>query len=157
MNLIFAATLATAQPAEAPDLDWLAGYWLSCDDGREVSETWSDRRGNSMIGGSATVGRSGNSSFELTRIDFSRGPGQVYFIAQPSGQPSAEFRLVRSSPSEAVFENPEHDFPQRVIYRRQGDGLTGRVEGTSEGREQSMEWHYRAAPLNSRCPAGQRG
>lgn len=153
MNLLLAAALAGAQPAEPPDLSWMAGYWLSCDDGREVSETWSDRRGNVMLGTSLTVGRNGNSSHEQAQIAFTPEAG-VRFIAQPSGQPSAEFRLVRSGLGEAVFENPEHDFPQRVIYRREGDRLTGRIEGTAGGREQAVEWHYRAASLNERCAGG---
>jgi hypothetical protein len=78
------------------------------------------------------------------------GPDDLSFLAQPRGAEGATaFRLVRSAPGEAVFENPAHDFPQRIIYRRTGDRLTGRIEG-ADG--QGMEWHYRAAPLNTRCP-----
>jgi hypothetical protein len=53
----------TAAPAVEPDLDW-----LSCADGVEVSETWSDRRGGGMLGGSVTYG---NDAFgwEQTRIE----------------------------------------------------------------------------------------
>ena len=149
---LMAAALAAAQPGATataqPDLDWLSGYWLSCADGVEVSETWSNRRGGIMLGSSIT---SGDDSFgwEQTRIEASADG--LSFHAQPRGQPPASFRLVRSGPAEAVFENPEHDFPQRVIYRRDGDRLTGRIEGVAGGREQAMEWHYRAAPLNTRC------
>lgn len=148
--LIIAATLAAAQPAEAaqPDLDWLAGYWLSCEDGVEVAETWSQRRGGIMLGSSITTGDDAF-SWELMRIE--AGPEGLVFHAQPMGQAGAAFPLVRGGANEAVFENPEHDFPQRVIYRRDGDRLTGRIEGRSEGREQALEWHYRAAPFNARC------
>ena len=144
------------QPAEAPaDLGWMSGYWLSCENGGEVSETWSQRRGTAMLGTNLTVEANGNSSFEQMRIDTASGgqPG-ISFFAQPRGaaQPT-EFRMVRSAASEAVFENPAHDFPHRVIYRREGEVLIGRIEGRSGGREQSMEWRFRAAPFNSRCPA----
>ena len=153
MTMIALATALAAvlspPPAEQPDLDWLAGYWLSCEEGVEVSETWSNRRGSVMLGTSIT---SGDDAFgwEQTRIE--AFPEGLSFHAQPRGQAPATFRLVRSGPAEAVFENPEHDFPQRVIYRRDGDRLTGRIEGTAGGRDQAMEWHYRAAPLNARCP-----
>jgi uncharacterized protein DUF6265 len=149
--LTMAAALAAAQPAAAPaqpDLDWLAGYWLSCDDGVEVSETWSQRRGGIMLGSSITVGDD-SFSWEQARIE-AEADGLV-FHASPRGQPAAAFRLVRAGPGEAVFENPDHDFPQRVIYRRDGDRLTGRIEGTSGGSEQALEWQYRAAPFNARC------
>ena len=141
MSLLLAAAIAAAQPAQAPDLNWLAGYWLSCDDGREVSETWSDRRGDVMLGGTLTVGRNGRSGFEQARIAFSSG-GQVTFIAQPSGRSTAEFRLVRGGPAEAVFENPAHDFPQRILYRRTADGVTARVEGTRNGQTRGIDFVY---------------
>jgi Domain of unknown function (DUF6265) len=149
--LTIAAALAAGQPAgepAQPDLDWLAGYWLSCEDGVEVAETWSQRRGGIMLGGSITVGDDAF-SWEQARIE-AEADGLV-FHAQPRGQPAAAFRLVRSGPGEAVFENPDHDFPQRVIYRRDGDRLTGRIEGTSGGTGHAIEWHYRTAPLNARC------
>ena len=44
-----------------------------------------------------------------------------------------------------------HDYPQRVIYRRDGDTLIGRIEGASKGKARTAEWRYRAAPLNARC------
>ena len=144
------AALAAQAPAGAqPDLDWLAGYWLSCADRVEVSETWSDRRGGIMLGTSITWG---DDAFGWEQARIEAGPEGLSFHAQPGGQPATAFRLVRGGPGEAVFENPEHDFPQRVIYRRDGDRLTGRIEGTAGGREHAMEWHYRAAPLNARCP-----
>jgi len=149
MTLAALAAVQTAATARAePDLDWLAGYWLSCEGGVEVSETWSNRRGGIMLGTSIT---SGEDSFgwEQTRIE--AGADGLSFHALPRGQPPAAFRLVRSGPGEAVFENPDHDFPQRVIYRRDGERLTGRIEGRVQGREEAMEWHYRAAPLNARC------
>ena len=150
MNLLLAALAAfQAAPAAAePDLDWLAGYWLSCEDGVEVSETWSNRRGGIMLGSSITIGDDAF-GWEQARIEASEDG--LTFHAQPRSQPAAAFRLIRSGPREAVFENPAHDFPQRVIYRRDGDRLTGRIEGVTGGRDQAIEWHYRAAPLNARC------
>jgi hypothetical protein len=151
MNLLmWAAALQASQtpPAPEPDLDWLAGYWLSCEDGVEVSETWSRRRGGIMLGSSITLSDDAF-SWEQTRIEASSEG--LSFHALPRGQAHASFRLVRSGPGEAIFENPEHDFPQRVIYRRQGERLTGRIEGVANGQAQGIEWHYRAAPLNASC------
>jgi hypothetical protein len=131
-----------------PNLDWLAGYWLSCESGREVAETWSAGRGGVMMGYTITTGPN-SSSWEQMRIEAGAG-GELSFVAQPRGADrGAAFRLVRSGPREAVFENMAHDFPQRVIYRREGSRLTGRIEGAGGA---SMEWRYRSAPLNRRCP-----
>jgi hypothetical protein len=39
-----------------------------------------------------------------------------------------------------VFENPTHDFPQRVIYRREGDSLLGRIEGMTNGQQKAVDF-----------------
>jgi len=153
MTVAMAALALAAQPAGGaqPDLDWLAGYWLSCEDGRDVSETWSTRRGGVILGYGVTTGVQAF-SFEQMRIEAGLpGPEDMSFLAQPRGAETATaFRLVRSGAREAVFENPENDFPQRIIYGREGDRLIGRIEDAA-GRE-AIEWRYNAAPLNSRCP-----
>ena len=42
---------------------------------------------------------------------------------------------------EAVFENPEHDFPQRIICRLGDDGsLNARIEGKRNGKEKEMDF-----------------
>jgi hypothetical protein len=150
IHAILAAWAIQSAPATIDDLSWMAGYWLSCEGGREVSETWSDPRGGLMAGVTVTVGRSGQGSLEFTRI-WPVGE-RLAFLAQPSGVPATVFPLIEATANRAVFENPDHDFPQRIVYAREGDTLTGRIEGTADGQAQSMTWTYRAAPLNSRCP-----
>jgi hypothetical protein len=54
---------------------------------------------------------------------------------------------------QAIFENPQHDFPQRVIYRRDGESLFARIEGQMGGTQRAVEWRYKKASLNTRCPA----
>lgn len=149
LGLIAAAALA-AQPASAPDLSWLAGYWLSCDGGREVSETWTDARGGQAFGLNVTLS-GGRAGWEHMRI----GPdaeGRLAFHAQPMGQPPASFPLAESGEERLVFEDPAHDFPQRVIYSRRGQTLVGRIEGVVDGRDRAAEWTFLPAPLNRRCP-----
>jgi hypothetical protein len=147
---ILAAWAIQSAPATIDDLSWMAGYWLSCEGGREVSETWSDPRGGVMAGVTLTLGRSGRGAVEFTRV--APVGDRLAFLAQPGGVPATAFPLIETTANRAVFENPDHDFPQRVIYSREADTLTGRIEGTADGRPQSMTWTYRAAPLNSRCP-----
>ena len=68
---------------------------------------------------------------------------EMVFIARPSGQEEATFTLTKSGTREVVFANPAHDFPQRVIYRMQGDMLVGSIEGSQNGRERSAEFPMR--------------
>ncbi|WP_296817032.1 DUF6265 family protein [Brevundimonas sp.] len=142
--------LAAAQLAAAPasDLNWVAGYWLSCEDGREVAEYWSDARGGALF--NTTVNLDGD-RVSSERTMFATVNGRLAFVYEPTGA-NVVFPLIALEGQRAVFENPENDFPNRVIYSREGDVLTGRIEGTIDGQPRSMEWVYQAAELNARCP-----
>ena len=94
--------------------------------------------GGVMLGTSRTVsnGRAVAHEFMQIRED----AGRVAFVARPSGQAEASFALITSGPRGAIFENPAHDFPQRVIYRLVGTTLTGRVEGLQTGKPRSADF-----------------
>jgi hypothetical protein len=63
--------------------------------------------------------------------------GDVYYIAKVKSNPyPVPFKLVDSSAQHAVFENPDHDFPKRLEYRRtEQGGLNVRV---SDGGSKSF-------------------
>lgn len=150
-SLLAAALWQASLPATpAPDLSWLAGYWLDCSGGREASETWSDPRAGLIVGHSVTV-RNGRSGFESARIAPLTDGGLAYF-AQPEGAPATPFRLVDSGPQRAVFANPDNDFPHRIIYDRAGEVLTARIEGADDDENRSVQWRFNRAELNARCP-----
>ena len=143
---LFLAAQVAATPAS--DLNWLAGYWLQCDDGREVAESWSDARGGMLFNTTVNLAEDRASS---ERTVIASVEGQLSFVYEPTGARTV-FPLVELTGQRAVFENPENDFPNRVIYSREGDVLTGRIEGSIDGQPRSMEWVYQAAELNARCP-----
>ena len=154
-TLLLAAALAAqgASPGQ-PDLDWMAGYWLQCEDGREVAELWTTRRGGVLMGVSVTTGRQAF-GFEQVRIETTHDGATMQYVARPRGaEAETTFRMSRAGPREAVFDNPAHDYPQRIHYRREGDVLIARTEGA--GGAGAQEWRYRLAALNERCPAAGR-
>ena len=68
--------------------------------------------------------------------------GKLAYVAKPSGQAEATFAIKTISDGEVVFENPAHDFPQRILYRRTPDGVTARVEGTRNGQTRGSDFVY---------------
>ena len=93
-----------------------------------------------MLGISRTVADGKTVEFEFMQIR-QEASGEIRFIAKPSGQPETTFKLIKGSAREVIFENPQHDFPQRVIYRLQSDGsLVGRIEGVSKGKEKAVDF-----------------
>jgi hypothetical protein len=113
-------------------LSWLAGCWEHQESGFRREEQWMAPRGGTMLGMSRTVAGGKTVEHEALRIEM-RDPDLV-FVANPSGQPEAEFRQYELSDSVAAFEAPEHDFPQRIIYRLlDRQRAVASIEGEQDG------------------------
>ena len=119
---------------------WLAGCWEARGATRTIEEQWSAPRGGTMIGTSRTLRGDSTVAYEMVLLR-SDAAGLAY-EAHPGGQPAATFRSTQVSDSLVVFANPGHDFPQRVIYRRRGDSLHARIEGTVNGRSRAADFPY---------------
>ena len=137
-----AAPAQAAAPAvRADELTWMAGCWRQDAPPRQVDEAWMAPGGGLLLGMSRTVAAGRAVAHEFMQIR--ERDGVLSFVAQPSGQAEAAFPLLRSGARELVFENRAHDFPQRVIYRRQGDILVGRIEGVQNGKELAVDYPMR--------------
>lgn len=123
------------------ELEWLAGSWVASTDQGRVEEHWTPPSTNALLGMGRTLVEGRMAAFEYLRIEVR--PDGVYYVAQPNGRPPTSFRLTRWDGTTAVFENPEHDFPKRVLYTLEGpDQVTARVDG-GEGSPQAQTFRYR--------------
>ena len=96
--------------------------------------------GGSLLGMSRTVRQQQTVAFEFMRIAQALD-GRVTFFAQPSGKPAASFPARKLDDAEAVFENLDHDFPQRVIYRFVAPAqLQASIEGLRGGSLRRIEF-----------------
>lgn len=125
------------------DLAWMSGDWQTDPTGRAVSEEhWTRPAGGSMIGTSRTLVGDRTASFEFLRIE-ARGDS-IYYVASPKGRcPATDFKLTRLSGQEVVFENPQHDFPKRIIYRKNSEGGLSAVVDAGEGTK-SEKFDFKA-------------
>ena len=113
-------------PADA--LGWLAGCWELRQGTRIILEMWMPPAGGLMLGASRTMVNGQVREFEQLRLAWQRDT--LVLTALPSGQREASFRATVASDSGFTVENPSHDFPQRISYRKRGaDSLLARIEG----------------------------
>lgn len=129
-----------AQPdSRVEEFDWLAGCWESRSDRGVYHEIWMKPEGGSQLGVSRNIRAGKTVDFEFIRL-VEEG-GVVYYIAKPANQAEVKFKLVRLEDKYAIFENPDHDFPQRIIYQQKEDGsLHARIEGTRNGKERGIDF-----------------
>jgi len=143
--LSIAISAQTAQP-KLSDLAWLAGCWEMNNEKRGllITEMWMKPAGDAMLGVGRTI-RSGKVvDFEFLRI-VQDANGLAYISRPSANKEDTTFRLLRSSPSDVVFENLAHDFPQRILYRRAGEKLNARIEGTKDGKSRGVDFPYTRA------------
>jgi hypothetical protein len=104
--------------------------------------------GGTLLGVNRSVKGSKTVAHEFLQIRESTS-GDLEYVANPSGQSEAIFSTVRLSENEVVFENPEHDFPQRIIYRLSGETLLGRIEGQQEGEPRAVDFPMKRVDCES--------
>jgi len=147
-----AAALAADVPAAAKpasplsNLAWMSGSWTVTQGDRTTEEHWTSPEGGLMLGMNR-VTRGGRAvMFEFLRI-VARGDSIAY-VALPRGRGETAFPLKELGERRVVFENPGHDFPQRILYWQERAGeLCARTEGTVDGRLVSEEWRWRRSGL----------
>lgn len=120
-------------------LAWLEGRWEGTSGDLAMEEHWTSVRGGALLGVHRDVQGGRMVSFEFLRIE-ATADGIVYF-ASPRSKPPVPFRLVESGERRLVFENRQHDFPQRILYWLDASGaMHARIEGPQGGKTVSEEW-----------------
>ena len=144
--LMLATAIAGFLQDPAPsvrDLAWMSGCWESSRPNHHVVEQWSAVEGGTLIGTSRTVANDKTSEYEFLLIR--EGANGLEYVAKPSRQPEAVFTSTKVAANEVVFENPAHDFPKKITYKRSGDALTAAIEGPMNGQARKIEFPYKRA------------
>ena len=131
---------ASVDDVSVAGMSWMTGCWSYIGAEPGSGEQWMTPAGGSILGMSRTVEDGETVAYEFLRIA-EDDEGIPALFALPSGQAATTFALLRHSDNEVAFENPGHDFPQRVIYRlTPGPTLIGRIEGTVNGEARSVDF-----------------
>ena len=138
---IHAAATMVEPPTAIAELAWIAGDWQTPAGGKaRIEEHWTAPAGDTMIGVGRSIAGGKTVEFEYLRIE--QRAEQIYYVASPKGRcPGTDFKLTRLAGQEATFENPEHDFPKRIIYRKNSDGsLTASIDGGAGTKSMSFAY-----------------
>lgn len=129
---------------DVSQLGWMSGCWETHPaPGLTIEEQWMKPAGTVMLGMGRTV-KGGRTVFtEFLRI--APVNGKLTYTARIGTKGITDFPLLRISEGEIVFENPTHDFPQRILYRKTGGGITARIEGKDKGKNRGEDFVYTRA------------
>jgi len=120
----------------AGDLNWLLGCWEATDgSSREVWVRQSDKQ---LIGFSVALEQGQVVFYEALSIGID-DDGNAHYTAHPQGQPATTFSAGIKPGKEIEFVNPQHDFPQKITYRLEGDQLYASISLLDGGNSMSFD------------------
>lgn len=144
--MVSAAAVPAACAAELASLDWLLGSWqrTGMPAGLSGEEHW--RRQQDALEGEGRSYRHGELRFQ-ERLRIVEEAARLYYVADVAGNPApVRFALVEQGAQSVVFENLQHDFPQRIAYQRNGRQLTATVSAGE--RVQVFQFEQAAQPAD---------
>jgi hypothetical protein len=137
------AIAQSASSAKLAELGWLSGCWemKNRERGTLITEMWMKAEGDAMLGVGRTLKAGKLVDFEFLRIV--EDVNGLSYISRPSAnKEDTAFRMIKISTSEIVFQNLTHDFPQRIIYKREGEKLKARIEASQDGKTRGVDFFY---------------
>lgn len=141
-TILVLAPVASAQSGALDELAWLVGEWQRQTRSGTAIERWT-RTGAGLVG--EGVAQRGEQSMQTEALLLVEMVGELYYIAKPRENPyPVAFRLVSRADGAFVFENTDHDFPQRITYRRTAEeSLTVVIEGPGDdGTPQRIAFEF---------------
>ena len=140
------ATLALAllQNLSAQDITinqfkWMEGSWVMKDGKSEFYEHWARQSDHLLTGKSYMLVKGDTVMRELLRIE-KVGRHWVYIAAINKDEPTL-FTLKEAKGNALIFENKEHNYPQRIAYEQKEDGsLMAWIEGKLLGKVRKEEY-----------------
>ena len=124
------------------ELEWLVGTWQRKGRSGILYENWQKVSNNTFEGGSFTISNGDTTFMEFLRL--ARFGDDIFYIPKVAhNKYPVSFKLTKGDKNNLVFENTDHDFPQRIIYRLQEEGrLHARIEGTQNGKESGIDFYF---------------
>jgi hypothetical protein len=126
-------------------LQQLNGIWKMETARGPLYESWRKTKDNEIRGGSYKMNGKDTIRFEDVRL--SKAKEGIYYspvVKNENGNKPTAFRMISSNDHKFVFENKEHDFPQRIIYHLiSKDSLHAWIEGTQNGKNKRTDYYFK--------------
>ncbi len=114
-------------------LAWLQGEWnrTNVKPGRSGIEKWVLVSDSVMQGKGISL--RGNDTAFVEKIQLVKRGGVIYYVADvPGNKAPVLFSITKLSNHEFVCENPEHDFPKIITYKKEGVLMKATISGNGK-------------------------
>ncbi|MBK0369073.1 DUF6265 family protein [Flavobacterium agrisoli] len=122
---------------------WLVGNWESKSEFGTLTESWQKVNDSTFTATSYFVNLTKDTIHSETVSLFQKGDS-LYYRATVKGQNEdkpVDFVLKSESENALIFENPKHDYPQKIAYTKKGKAnLEATISGLQAGKLSSEKY-----------------
>lgn len=125
------------------ELALLAGSWEGIQGAGVYHEEWQVSGDGSLSGRAYLIAKGEIRNEEL--LTLKEEPDGIYYTAKVShNEAPVRFRLTSAEGMVFVFENPAHDFPQKITYDMSvKDRLLAVIEAQKDGKRRAIEFRLK--------------
>jgi hypothetical protein len=109
-------------------------------------ENWRLQNDSTLLGKSYKIAPAGD-TLVLEEVTLALRQQTIVYMPNVRGQNNGEtvtFKLVSTTNDTYIFDNPAHDFPQRVIYKLpENDQLHAWIEGMDKGSYRKSDYYFK--------------
>ncbi len=112
------------------NFDWLLGEWQRSNDkeGKQTYETWTKTSNTEYAGHGFTL-KQQDTTFQENMSLVKHGDTWQLEVAGAGNPKPVVFKLTKIAENNFTCENPEHDFPTKIEYMRNGDQINAAIFG----------------------------
>ncbi|WP_333877717.1 DUF6265 family protein [Flavobacterium sp.] len=129
-------------------MNWLIGQWENTTPEGYLTETWSKVNDSTFSGQAYFILKEKdtvhNETIILTQVN-----EELIYRPTVKGQNNDEpvdFKLTSDTENSFSFENPKHDYPQKIVYKKVNDkSLIATISGVQQGKSSSESY-----PMNKK-------
>lgn len=116
---------------------WLIGKWGNTSKEGNLTETWT-KENDSLYRGETYFVVGGKDTVFSEKVDLIQDNDKLSYIVSVPGQNNEKpvrFDMTSMNDSLIVFENPAHDYPNKIVYNKIGkDSVVAEIFGVQKGK-----------------------
>jgi hypothetical protein len=140
--LLFASCQKSKEVSKIVGTDWLLGKWENKSDEGNLLEIWTKANDSIYIGESYFI--KGKDTLHFEKIQLKQKGENLFYIPTVKGQNNDKpvtFIFKDTIGKQLVFENPKHDYPQKISYLPiSKDRMIIQISGIQQGKPSSTKY-----------------
>lgn len=122
--------------------NWILGNWENKSVDGNLSETWKKVNDSTFEAQSYFIKEKDTLHFESIILQ-QKGEELTYstMVKGQNEDKAVAFKLTTTTEKQLVFENPKHDYPQKIIYSEiNPDNIVVKISGIQQGKPSSEQY-----------------